>query len=87
MSSKYHCTVSKPGRVGEVSSKYGYPGGGEQFEADIAQKAMEAEALYEKFVAWMVECQVTPDTVRSMFVRFYYDFCETKKEEKEVETL
>lgn len=78
MRPNYRCTIKKPGKVGEPSSKYGYPGGGEQFEKDIAQKAQEAEALYTDFVEWMKERNVDPDTVRSMFVRFYYEFCERK---------
>ena len=73
----YKCTTAKAGKVGEPSSKYGYPGGGEQFEKDIAQKAAEADALYSDFVQWMKERGVNPEMVRFMFVRFYEDFCKT----------
>lgn len=76
MRPKYRCAVAKAGKVGETSSKYGYPGGGEQFEKDIAQKAAEAEALYSDFVKWMKEREVDTETVRMMFVRFYTEFCD-----------
>lgn len=33
------CTVAKPGKVGETSSKYGYPGGGEAFVRDCQRRA------------------------------------------------
>jgi len=66
--------AAKKNGVGEVSSKYGYPGGGEQFEKDIAQKLEEAEALYQEFVKWMKERNADPETVRLMFVRFYEEF-------------
>jgi hypothetical protein len=66
--------TAKRGGVGEVSSKYGYPGGGDQFERDIVEKAEEAEALYQKFVNWMKEQEAEPETVRYMFIRFYEDY-------------
>lgn len=80
MAQKYRCTIKKPGKVGEPSSKYGYPGGGELFEQDIARHVAESEALYEEFVEWMKSRQVDPSTVRAMFVRFYYEFCEVRSE-------
>ena len=76
MRPKYRCKAAKAGKVGETSSKYGYPGGGEQFVQDVAQKAEEAEALFSEFVEWMKERNVEPDTVRMMFVRFYYEYCD-----------
>lgn len=69
-------TARKNG-VGEPSSKYGYPGGGEQFERDIVQKFEEAETLYQKFVNWMKEQEADPETVRYMFIRFYEDYIKT----------
>lgn len=71
------CTFAKRGKVGEVSSKYCYPGGGEQFEQDIAKKFEEAEALYQDFVKWMREREADPKIVRMMFVRFYEDYIKT----------
>lgn len=49
---------------------------------DIAQKAQDAEALYEDFVKWMKEKNVDPDMVRMMFVRFYYDYCDIGRTEE-----
>lgn len=67
----YRCTYARPGKVGEVSSKYGFPGGGEAFERDIVQHLEEAEALYQDFVEWMKSRNVTPEDVRRLFTRFY----------------
>ena len=78
----YRCTTAKSGKVGEPSSKYGYPGGGEQFEKDIAQKAWDAKVLYEEFVEWMMERKVEPEVVRLMFVRFYNEYCNIGRTEE-----
>ena len=75
MKPRYRCKTAKAGKVGETSSKYGYPGGGEQFEADMAQHLLKSQALYEDFKKWMFAHEVDPETVRSLFVRFYYEFC------------
>ena len=73
----YVSRTARKGCVGEPSSKYGYPGGDEQFERDIARKFEEAEALYQKFVNWMQEQEADPEIVRLMFVRFYEDYIKT----------
>lgn len=78
MKPRYSCKPAKAGKVGETSSKYGYPGGGERFEADIAQHLRNAEALYKDFKNWMFAHEVDPDMVRTLFVRFYYEFVETQ---------
>ena len=70
----YRCTYAKHGKVGEVSSKYGYPGGWEQFERDMAQHREKAEALYADFVEWMKSRNATPQDVRQLFTRFYEEF-------------
>ena len=80
MAQAYICRVAKSGKVGETSSKYGYPGGGDLFVEDLARHAAESQALYEEFVEWMKSRQIDPDTVRSMFVRFYYEFCDVRSE-------
>lgn len=74
MAQSYRCKVAKSGKVGETSSKYGYPGGGEQFERDLEQKSIEAQTLYKEFVEWMTERQVDPYMVKLMFIRFYEEF-------------
>lgn len=68
------CGYARKNGVGEVSSKYGYPGGGEQFERDILEKKQRSEALYAEFVAWMKERGISPKEVRHMFIRFYDEF-------------
>ncbi len=60
--------------VGEVSSKYGYDRTGEQFESDIRRHIEEGEALYSEFVEWMKSRNVTPDTFRNLFSRYYEEF-------------
>lgn len=62
--------------IGEPSSKYGYDRDGSQFEADIQRHLEESERLYKEFVDWMKERNVDPETVRRMFIKFYYEFIE-----------
>lgn len=81
------CRIKKGGKVGETSSKYGYPGGDKLFEADIERHARESEALCAEFAEWMIERQVTPDIVRKLFVWFFHEFCEAKKEDQKDETV
>lgn len=62
--------------IGEPSSKYGYDRDGSQFEAVVQQHLEESERLYQEFVDWMKERNVNPETVRRMFIAFYYEFIE-----------
>ncbi len=62
--------------IGEPSSKYGYDRDGSQFEADIQRHIKEGERLYKEFVDWMKERCVEPETVRRMFIKFYYELIE-----------
>ena len=62
--------------IGEPSSKYGYDRDGSMFEADIKRHIEENERLYKEFVDWMKERNVDPETVRRMFIKFYYEFIE-----------
>jgi hypothetical protein len=73
----YVSRTARRNGVGEPSSKYGYPGGGEQFERDIRQHHYEAEQLYDEFVEWFKERKAEPETVRLMFIRFYDEFIDT----------
>lgn len=72
----YVCKFTKKGKVGEVSSKYGYDRDGSQFEADIKAHQEHYAALYESFVEWMKTKDVTPETFRQMFTRYYEEFLE-----------
>lgn len=82
MRPEYTCKPAKVGKVGEPSSKYGYPGGGEQFERDIAQKAWEAKILYEELVEWMMERKVEPEVFRLMYMRFYDEYIDVGRNNK-----
>ena len=62
--------------VGELSSKYAYDRNGEQFQRDLQRHHEEGEALYAEFIEWMKSHDVTPDTFRVMFRKYYEDFIE-----------
>lgn len=68
------CRTRQGDKVGEVSSKYGYPGGGEQFETDMKAYAERYDFLWGEFVAFMRSHNVTPSELRSMFTRYYEEF-------------
>lgn len=70
------CTFAKPGKVGEVSSKYGYDRTGKQFEADIQAHKDRYEYLWAEFVDFMKSHQVTPSELRTMFTRYYEEYLE-----------
>lgn len=68
------CKITKKGKVGETSSKYGYPNGAELFEQNIKAHKERAERLWTDFVDFMKSRNVTPSELRSMFVRYYEEF-------------
>ena len=68
------CKRARKGKVGETSSKYGYPNGAELFEKDIKEKQERAERLWMEFVEFMKSRDVTPSELRGMFVRYYEEF-------------
>ena len=68
------CKKAKSGKVGETSSKYGYPNGAELFEKDIKAKQERAERLWAEFVDFMKSRDITPSELRGMFVRYYEEF-------------
>lgn len=68
------CKRAKRGRVGEMSSKYGYPNGAELFEKDIKEKQERADRLWAEFVDFMKSRNITPSELRSMFVQYYEEF-------------
>lgn len=70
----HKCTIAKKGKIGEVSSKYGYDRDGSQFEADIKAHYEHGEALYKSFVEWMKTQDVTPGQFRRLFLRYYEEF-------------
>lgn len=68
------CTVAKKNKIGETSSKYGYPGGGEKFTADLKAHEERYNFLWDEFVAFMKSHDVNPAEFRSMFIRYYEEF-------------
>ena len=66
--------VTKPHKVGEVSSKYGYPGGDVKFIADMQAHEARYNFLWNEFVAFMHSHNVTPSELRKMFTRYYDEF-------------
>ena len=68
------CTVAKKNKVGETSSKYGFPNGGEKFMQDMKAHEERYNFLWEEFVKFMKSNDVTPSELRSMFVRYYEEF-------------
>lgn len=70
------CTVAKPGKVGETSSKYGYPGGGEAFIRDCQRHEERYNQLWSEFVEFMRSHDVNPAELRTMFTRYYEEFLE-----------
>lgn len=70
------CTVAQNNKVGETSSKYGYPGGGDLFIADCNKRAERYAFLWKEFVDFMKSHDVRPDELRQMFARYYEEFIE-----------
>lgn len=68
------CKKAKNGKVGETSSKYGYAGGGEQFEADVKAHEERYNFLWGEFVAFMRLHKVVPAELREMFTRYYDEY-------------
>lgn len=66
--------IAAAGKVGETSSKYGMPNGGELFEADMRAHAERYEFLWNEFVEFMKSHNATPDEFRRMFTRYYEEF-------------
>lgn len=61
-------------RVGDPSSEFGYSDGPEKFRRKIRQRVERAEWLWDEFVKFMVDHDVTPHEIREMFVRYYEQF-------------
>lgn len=68
------CTIAKTNKVGETSSKYGYPGGDVQFIADLQKHEERFNFLWSEFIDFMRSHNVTPSELRSMFTKYYEEF-------------
>ncbi|MDE6200342.1 MAG: hypothetical protein K2M47_00710 [Clostridiales bacterium] len=72
--SKYKCTITKRGQIGDPSSKYAYDKDGSQFNADMEKHHARAEYLWAEFVAFMKSHEVDPQELRTIFTRYYDEF-------------
>ena len=68
------CRTAKKNGVGETSSKYGMPGGAEQFEKDIQAHLDKAELLWTDFIQFMEDHNVDPRDLRWLFTKYYEEF-------------
>ena len=68
------CTIAKKNKVGEVSSRYGYPNGGELFLKDLQAHEERYNFLWNEFIDFMKSHDVTPSELRRMFTRYYEEF-------------
>lgn len=72
--SKFKNPPVKKGMIGDPSSKYGYDRDGSEFEADIQKHFEDAEKLWNDFVQWMKDNDITPDKLRWLWLRYYEEF-------------
>ena len=70
------CTTAKQNRVGETSSKYGYPNGGDLFMKDMQFHEERHNFLWNEFIDFMKSHDVTPSELRVMFTKYYEEFFE-----------
>ena len=68
--------IANKNGVGETSSKYGYPRGGEQFIKDLQAHEERYNRIWDAFVLFMQDNDVTPDYFRWLFKRYYEEFIE-----------
>jgi hypothetical protein len=68
------CKRAKKNKVGEVSSKYGYPGGDDRFISDMQAHEARYNYLWGEFVEFMKSHNVIPSELREMFTRYYEEF-------------
>ena len=68
------CRKAANGKVGEVTSKYGYPGGGDLFEADLKAAEERYNFLWTEFITFMKSHNATPEEFRGIFARYYEEF-------------
>lgn len=66
--------IAEHNKVGETSSKYGYPGGGDRFIADCKAHEERQKFLWTEFIDFMKSHDVTPSELRSMFAKYYEEF-------------
>ena len=60
--------------VGDPSSEFGYCIGGERFTQKLQERAERHEQLWEDFMAFMIDHEVQPHELRTMFTRYYSEY-------------
>ena len=63
-------------RIGDPSSEYGMPDGGQRFEEALQKKQERAEYIWGEFVEFMRSRDVKPQELRGMFIRYYEEYIE-----------
>lgn len=61
-------------KIGDPSSEYGMPNGGERFAEAVQKKQDRAALLWADFIGFMKDHDVTPAELRAMFTRYYEEF-------------
>lgn len=61
-------------KIGDPSSEYGMPNGGERFAEALQKKQERSAHLWGEFVEFMHQHDVTPSELREMFTRYYEEF-------------
>lgn len=60
--------------IGDPSSEFGMPDGGEKFDRKVQDRAERADCLWNDFVSFMIDHEVRPDELRTMFTRYYSEY-------------
>ena len=60
--------------IGDPSSEFGYSNGGERFVKKLLQRKERHEQLWNDFVSFMIDHEVTPDELRTMFTKYYSEY-------------
>ncbi len=61
-------------RIGDPSSEFGMPDGDERFIKKVTERAERHEKLWKDFVSFMIDHEVRPDELRTMFTRYYIEY-------------
>lgn len=61
-------------KIGDPSSEYGMPNGGERFAEAVQKKQERGAFLWAEFIEFMKDHDVTPAELRTMFTRYYEEF-------------
>lgn len=60
--------------IGDPSSEFGYCNGGERFDQKVQERSERHEQLWKDFVSFMIDHEVRPDELRTMFTKYYSEY-------------